>query len=107
MGAAPALQEWGAGELYPGPEVTSQKELRDWVRRSAITYHHQVGTCRMGIDDDAVVDSRLRVRGIDGLRVADASVMPVVTSGNTNAPSVLIGERVAEFLVADRGAAAA
>jgi choline dehydrogenase len=106
MGAAPALQEWGAGELYPGPEVTSQKELRDWVRRSAITYHHQVGTCRMGIDDDAVVDPRLRVRGIDGLRVADASVMPVVTSGNTNAPSVLIGERVAEFVVADRGAAA-
>ena len=107
MGAALALQEWGAGELYPGPEVTSQKELRDWVRRSAITYHHQVGTCRMGIDDDAVVDPRLRVRGIDGLRVADASVMPVVTSGNTNAPSVLIGERVAEFVVADRGAAAA
>ncbi len=102
MGAAPALQEWGARELYPGPEVASQEDLRDWIRRSAITYHHQVGTCKMGIDDQAVVDPRLRVHGIEGLRVADASVMPVVTSGNTNAPSVLIGERVAEFVVEDR-----
>jgi choline dehydrogenase len=102
MGAAPALQEWGARELYPGPEVASQEDLQDWIRRSAITYHHQVGTCKMGIDDQAVVDPRLRVHGIEGLRVADASIMPVVTSGNTNAPSVLIGERVAEFLVEDR-----
>ena len=106
MGAAPALQEWGARELYPGPEVASQEDLRNWIRRSAITYHHQVGTCKMGVDDQAVVDPRLRVRGIEGLRVADASIMPVVTSGNTNAPSVLIGERVAEFVVEDQAAAA-
>jgi choline dehydrogenase len=98
MGAAPALQDWGARELYPGPEVTSQEDLRDWIRRSAITYHHQVGTCRMGTDEGAVVDPRLRVHGIEGLRVADASIMPVVTSGNTNAPSVLIGERLADFV---------
>jgi choline dehydrogenase len=98
MGAAPALQEWGARELYPGPEVVSEEDLRDWVRRSAITYHHQVGTCKMGIDEEAVVDPRLRVHGVEGLRVADASIMPVVTSGNTNAPSVLIGERLADFV---------
>jgi choline dehydrogenase len=107
MGAAPALQEWGARELYPGPEVASEEDLRDWIRRSAITYHHQVGTCKMGIDDQAVVDPRLGVHGVEGLRVADASIMPVVTSGNTNAPSVLIGERVADFVAEDRDAAAA
>jgi choline dehydrogenase len=98
MGAAPALQEWGAREIYPGPEVASEDDLRDWIRRSAITYHHQVGTCKMGTDEEAVVDPRLRVHGVEGLRVADASIMPMVTSGNTNAPSVLIGERLADFV---------
>jgi choline dehydrogenase len=101
MGTAPALQEWGARELYPGPEVRSAAEVRDYVRRTAISYHHQVGTCRMGVDAGAVVDPRLRVRGVDGLRVADASVMPAVISGNTNAPSLMIGERAADFVVAD------
>ena len=65
-----------------------------------ITYHHQVGTCRMGVDESAVVDPLLRVRGVEGLRVADASVMPDVTSGNTHAPSILIGERAADFVEA-------
>jgi choline dehydrogenase len=74
------------------------------VRSTAITYHHQVGTCKMGIDADAVVDPELRVHGIDGLRVADASIMPAVTSGNTNAPSVMIGERVADFFSATHSA---
>ncbi len=107
IGAAPALRdEWGARELYPGPEVASAEQVRDWVRRSAITYHHQVGTCKMGVDAEAVVDPRLRVYGIEGLRVADASIMPAVTSGNTNAPAVLIGERAAEFLLEDQGASA-
>jgi choline dehydrogenase len=99
IGAAPALAEWGARELYPGPEAA--KDLRDYVRRTAITYHHQVGTCRIGRDEMAVVNPRLRVRGIHGLRVADASVMPSVTSGNTNAPAIMIGERVAEFAAED------
>jgi choline dehydrogenase-like flavoprotein len=108
IGAAPALcDEWGARELYPGPGVRSREQLRDWIRRSAITYHHQVGTCKMGVDEDAVVDPRLRVYGIEGLRVADASIMPAVTSGNTNAPSVLIGERAAAFALEDQAAAAA
>lgn len=100
IGAQPALaDEWGARELYPGPDVDDDAALRDYVRRTAITYHHQVGTCRMGTDADAVVDARLRVHGVDGLRVVDAAIMPVVTTGNTNAPSVLIGEQGARFLL--------
>ncbi|WP_051579569.1 GMC family oxidoreductase [Pseudonocardia acaciae] len=98
VGAAAALREWGAEERYPGPRVRTADELRRYVRSTAITYHHQVGTCKMGVDSEAVVDPELRVYGTEGLRVADASVMPAVTSGNTNAPSVLIGERVADFV---------
>lgn len=98
IAAAPALQEWGAKERYPGPEVRSRADLREYVRRTAITYHHQVGTCKMGLDALAVVDPELRVHGIEGLRVADASVMPSVTSGNTNGPAIMIGERVADFV---------
>ena len=99
IGAAPTLRAWGAGELYPGLGVATHADVRDWVRKTAITYHHQVGTCKMGIDVDAVVDPELRVHGIDGLRVADASVMPTVPSGNTNAPSIMIGERVSDFFL--------
>ena len=69
------------------------------MRRTAITYHHQVGTCKMGVDADAVVDPGLRVRGVEGLRVADASVMPFVSSGNTHAPTVMIGERAADLVL--------
>lgn len=101
MGTAPALRAWGARELYPGPDITTAAQVRDYVRRTAISYHHQVGTCAMGVDGEAVVDPRLRVHGVDGLRVADASVMPAVTSGNTNAPSLMIGERAADFITAD------
>ena len=97
VGAAAALREWGVTELYPGPSA----DLVEYVRATAITYHHQVGTCKMGSDVTAVVDPRLRVHGLDGLRVADASIMPSVTTGNTNAPSIMVGERAAEFLLAD------
>jgi len=98
IGAAPALAAWGVRERYPGPSVAAPADLRDYVRRTAISYHHQVGTCRMGLDAGAVVDPRLRVHGFDGLRVADASIMPAVTTGNTNAAAVMIGERVASFI---------
>ncbi len=101
IGASAALRAWGAVERYPGPSVDTLDAVRAYVRETAITYHHQVGTCKMGTDAAAVVDPRLRVHGIDGLRVADASVMPMVTTGNTNAPSIMIGERAAEFLIAD------
>jgi choline dehydrogenase len=97
IGAADALADWGIDERYPGPGAS----LRDYVRETAITYHHQVGTCKMGRDEAAVVDPRLRVRGLDGLRIADASIMPTVTTGNTNAPTIMIGERAAEFILAD------
>lgn len=101
IGRQPALaKEWGAKELYPGSDV-SDDQLDDYVRRTVATYHHQVGTCRMGRDADAVVDGRLRVRGIEALRVIDASIMPLVTTGNTNAPAVLIGEQGSRFLLED------
>ncbi|KQR39024.1 GMC family oxidoreductase [Microbacterium sp. Leaf159] len=100
IGAQPALAEqWGATEAYPGREV-GDADIEDWVRRTAITYHHQVGTCRMGSDAEAVVDPTLRVRGVAGLSVIDASVIPTVPTGNTNAPAAMIGERGASFLLA-------
>ncbi len=99
IGQQPALAKWMREELYPGDRIRDGKELREYVRRNAITYHHQVGTCKMGVDQLAVVDPELRVRGLDGLRVADASVMPEVTSGNTHAPTVMIGERAADLVV--------
>lgn len=103
IGRQPALAEdWGAVEIYPGPDV-SDDDLDDYVRRTAVTYHHQVGTCRMGVDAEAVVDPRLSVHGVRGLRVIDASIMPRITTGNTNAPSVLIGEKGARYLLGGLG----
>lgn len=99
IGGQPALaDEWGATEVYPGPDVPDDG-IEDWVRRTAITYHHQVGTCRMGSDTEAVVDPLLRVRGLEGLSVIDASVIPTVPTGNTNAPAAMIGELGARFLL--------
>jgi choline dehydrogenase-like flavoprotein len=100
VGAADALRAWGAVERYPGPGVVSDADVIGYVRETVITYHHQVGTCKMGIDAAAVVDPTLKVYGVEGLRVADASIMPTVTTGNTNAPSIMIGERAAEFVAA-------
>ena len=97
---ADALADWLGEELYPGPGVSSREDVRRYVRDTAITYHHQVGTCRMGADELAVVDPQLRVRGVEGLRVADASVMPTVTGGNTHAPTTMIGERAADLVLA-------
>ncbi|RDV46768.1 oxidoreductase [Leifsonia sp. ku-ls] len=100
IGRRPALAAWGATEVHPGPAIPDD-ELEDYVRRTVITYHHQVGTCAMGVDADAVVTPRLRVHGVAGITVADASVMPTITTGNTNAPTVLIAEQAARFLLAD------
>ncbi|MEM7404443.1 MAG: GMC family oxidoreductase N-terminal domain-containing protein [Pseudomonadota bacterium] len=88
-------------EFKPGAKVRSDDEILDWVRSTAETAYHPVGTCRMGSDARAVVDERLRVHGLTGVRIADASIMPTLVSGNTNAPCIMIGERAAEFMLAD------
>ena len=90
-------------ELIPGPEVESDEEVEAFLRRETELLYHPVGTCRMGGDGGAVVDPRLRVRGVAGLRVADASVMPVITGGNTHAPTVMIGEKAAELIREEPG----
>ena len=86
-------------EVAPGADRTSDDEILDWVKRAAETTYHPVGTCKMGADPMAVVDAELRVHGIAGLRVADASIMPTLTSGNTNAPSIMIGEKAADMVL--------
>ena len=96
---APALRPLQVTEIAPGASRTTDGEILDWVRQVAETTYHPVGTCRMGADALAVVDERLRVRGIEGLRVADASIMPTLTSGNTNAPAIMIGEKAADMVL--------
>jgi len=96
--AAPALAGHSVGELTPGPEIDDAASFEAFARSQGNTLYHPVGTCKMGIDPMAVVDPRLRVHGLDGLRVADASVMPVLSSGNTNAPTIMIAEKAAAML---------
>ena len=78
--------------------VESDDDIEGFLRRETELLYHPAGTCRMGADDDSVVDPQLRVRGVEGLRVADASVMPVITGGNTNAPTIMIGEKAADLI---------
>ncbi len=87
--------------FYPGPGATTDEQLLNHVRQSAATLFHPVGTCRMGADPDAVVDPQLRLNGVEGLRVVDASIMPEITSGNTNAPVVMIAEKASDMILAD------
>jgi choline dehydrogenase len=103
IGESEVLDEYSEREVMPGPDVQSDEEILDWVRDTAVTGYHPSCTCKMGPrDDDSVVDPELRVYGVDGLRVIDASVMPRVTSGNTNAPTWVIGEKGAEIVRAAR-----
>jgi choline dehydrogenase len=93
--AQPAFQPYAGAELYPGPDAQSDGAILEFIRRKAETIYHPIGTCKMGVDEMAVVDPALKVRGLDGLFVVDASVMPALVSGNTNAPTIMIAEKFA------------
>ena len=97
--ATSPLKEITGEEIAPGAARQTDEEILDWVRNTAETTYHPVGTCKMGNDPMAVVDPELRVHGIEGLRVADASIMPTLTSGNTNAPCIMIGEKCAAMVL--------
>lgn len=101
MGRQKAFRAISDGEAIPGRPL-DRKQLADFARNSATSYFHPVGTCKMGTDDEAVVDPTLKVRGIEGLRVCDSSIMPSITTGNTNAPSQMIGEKAARMILAAR-----
>ncbi|UUZ57741.1 GMC oxidoreductase [Nocardioides sp. B-3] len=94
----PSIAKHVKAELEFGPSFTGDR-LTEEIRNRATTVYHPVGSCRMGVDERAVVDPELKVRGIDGLRVADASIMPTVIRGNTNAPSIMIGEKCADLIL--------
>jgi choline dehydrogenase len=96
---APAMAPLQIAEAAPGADKIADDEILDWVKGAAETTYHPVGTCKMGNDAMAVVDPQLRVHGIAGLRIADASIMPTLTSGNTNAPSIMIGEKAADLVL--------
>jgi choline dehydrogenase len=103
----PVMQKYIAEEYAPGAQVASDAELLAYARDTGTTVYHPTSTCRMGSDPNAVVDERLRVRGFDGLRVIDASIMPTVVSGNTNAATVMIAEKGADMILQDAGVRAA
>jgi len=99
--AAPALKPYAVDEIHPGPKVTSDEDILAFCRKTGSTVYHPTSTCRMGNDPLAVVDQRLRLRGIEGLRVVDASVMPDLMSGNTNAPTIMIAEKASDMILED------
>jgi choline dehydrogenase len=103
ISSAAPLKPYIVRETRPSDAVHSDAAITKFVRETGVTSYHPIGTCRMGNDAMAVVDSRLRVHGVPGLRVVDASIMPTMVSSNTNAPTILIGERGAEFILADAG----
>ena len=105
IGEAPALAKYTVHEIKPGADYQTNAALLNYVRMTGATVYHPIGTCRMGIRDDAmaVVDERLRVHGLEGLRIVDASVMPTMPSGNTNAPVLMVAEKAADMIIEDAG----
>jgi choline dehydrogenase-like flavoprotein len=104
IAATDAMRPYVTGELMPGPQVQTDEEWIDYFRTYAYRGEHPAGTCRMGTDKLAVVDPQLKVHGVDGLRVVDTSVMPTLTSGHTNAPTIMIAERASDFIRAEANA---
>ncbi len=102
----PAMRRYVKREHFPGDEVRTQADFEAYARRYGRTSYHPVGTCRMGVDEEAVVDPQLRVRGIEALRICDSSIMPRLVSSNTNAPSIMIGEKASELILGNRSGAA-
>ena len=94
-----AFDQYRGAELNPGPDVQTDKEIEEFVRANAETIYHPVGTCKMGSDEFAVVDDKLRVRGVENLRVVDASVMPTLIGGNTNAPTIMIADKISDHIL--------
>ena len=88
-------------EFRPGSEHNSDEAIIEFLEKSGRTSYHPVGTCRMGPDDEAIVDPKLRVNGVSSLRIADASIMPTLVSGNTNAPTIMIGEKASDMILSD------
>lgn len=105
--AASVLDPYRGAEMQPGDQVQGEREIECFIRARAESIYHPVGTCRMGQDDMAVVDEQLRVHGLDGLRVVDASIMPTLVGGNTNAPTVMIAEKAADMILLEQQPAAA
>jgi choline dehydrogenase len=101
IAAQPAMRPYAVEEIVPGRRAGSNGELESFVRETGVTNHHPSSSCSMGTGSNSVVDPRLRVHGMRGLRVADASIMPFVVAGNTNAPSIMIGEKAAAMILED------
>jgi choline dehydrogenase len=103
----PTMRPFAVEEVVPGSKIATEEEIEGFVRRTGVTNHHPSSSCAMGTGSNSVVDPRLRVHGVGGLRVADASIMPSVVAGNTNAPSIMIGEKAAAMILEDVGQVAA
>jgi choline dehydrogenase len=99
MGESEVFKPFNGGESLPGADVQTDEQIAEFISQYAETLYHPVGTCKMGVDEMAVVNPELKVHGIEGLRVADASIMPIITNGNTNAPSIMIGAKCAEMIL--------
>ena len=95
----PVFRQHHQNFIYPEEDLTSKQDMEDFVRRKSETVYHPVGSCKMGYDPMAVVDSALRVHGLENLRVVDASIMPALVSGNTNAPVIMIAEKCADSII--------